>query len=103
MTSFLQAKRQIKNKYFLAWVADNVFTPKGDRLDFKDHRYLIDIYEDTSKRIIIKKAAQIGITTYAICKALWFADTKDVSVIYTFPTATDVSDFSRARINLLRT
>ena len=99
MANFLQAKKQIKSKYFLAWVADSVFTPKGDRLDFNDHRYLIDIYEDTSERIIIKKAAQIGITTYAICKALWFADTRDVSVIYTFPTATDVNDFSKARIN----
>lgn len=31
-------------------------------------------------------------------KSFWFADTHDVSIIYTFPTATDVSDFSRARI-----
>lgn len=32
-------------------------------------------------------------------KSLWFADTHNVSIIYTFPTATDVSDFSRARLN----
>jgi len=29
---------------------------------------------------------------------LWFADTHRVSIIYTFPTASDVADFSKARI-----
>jgi len=80
-----------KEKYFLDWSVDHVVTPKGEKLDFYDHRYLVDIYNDTSKDIRVKKAAQIGISTYAINKSMWFADTKDVSIIYTMPTASDVS------------
>jgi len=48
--------------------------------------------------MIIKKAAQIGITTYAMIRAFWFLDNNNVSIIYTFPTASDVADFSTARI-----
>ena len=92
-------QRAVNHDYLLAWTVDNVLTPKGEELDFYDHQYLIDIYEDTSQKLIIKKAAQIGITTFAMIKAFHFADTNDVSIIYTFPTASDVSDFSRARIN----
>jgi hypothetical protein len=87
-----------KEKYFLDWSVDHVVTPKGEKLDFYDHRYLVDIYNDTSKDIRVKKAAQIGISTYAINKSMWFADTKDVSIIYTMPTASDVADFSKARM-----
>ncbi len=93
-----QIKNQLKNR-LLPWVVDTVRTPKGDPMDWNDHQYLFDIYEDESKEIVIEKAAQIGITTFAMNKSLWFIDTHNVSVIYTFPTASDVSDFSRARIN----
>jgi hypothetical protein len=87
-----------RRKYFLDWCVDHIVTPKGVKLDFYDHRYLIDIYNDTSQEIVVEKAAQIGISTFAINKALWFADTNDVSIIYTMPTASDVADFSKARM-----
>ena len=89
---------QTKQDHLLPWAADYIRTPKGDLLDFYDHPYLIEIYDDQSKEMIIKKAAQIGISTYAINKSMWFADTHQVSIIYTFPTASDVADFSKARI-----
>jgi len=87
-----------KVDYFYDWSIDNICTPKGEKLDFFDHKYLVGIYNDTSRDIRIKKAAQIGVSTYAINRSLWFADTHNVSVIYTFPTASDVADFSKARI-----
>lgn len=46
----------------------------------------------------MKKAAQIGVTTFGMNKAMWFADNHRASIIYTFPTASDVADFSKARI-----
>lgn len=82
-------------------MADNVKTPKGEFMDWYNHQYLIQIYEDTSQNMVLKKAAQVGITTFGMNKALWVADTYDSSIIYTFPTAHDVSDFSRARMNPL--
>lgn len=88
-----------RNDYLFSWAADNVVTPKGEKLDFYDHPYLIEIYDDKATDMVVKKAAQIGISTFAINKSLWFADTHDVSIIYTFPTASDVVDFAKARIN----
>jgi len=60
---------------------------------------LVDIYKDESKNIVVQKAAQTGLTTYGINKALWFADTNPISIIYTFPTAGDVNEFSKSRVN----
>jgi hypothetical protein len=94
-----QIREKLKENKLLGWVLENVKTPKGEKLDFYNHGYLVDIYDDTSQKIIIKKAAQVGVTTFAMNKALWFADTRTASVIYTFPTLSDVSDFSRARLN----
>ena len=87
-----------KVDYFLDWAVDHIVTPKGEKLDFYDHKYLVDIYNDTAQEMVVKKAAQIGVSTYAINKSLWFGDTHDVSIIYTMPTASDVADFSKARI-----
>lgn len=47
---------------------------------------------------MIQKSAQTGLTTFGINRALWFGDTHQVAIIYTFPTASDVSEFSKARV-----
>jgi len=47
---------------------------------------------------VVQKSAQTGLTTFGINRALWFGDTHQVAVIYTFPTAGDVSEFSKARV-----
>ena len=80
------------------WAVENCLTPKGDPLDFKDHPYLIDIYEDTSEEIVIQKSAQTGLSTFAINRAFWFGDTHNISVIYTFPTVGDATEFSKTRV-----
>ena len=83
----------------LLWTVRYCRTEKGDVLDFHDHSYLVDIYDDESDEIVIQKAAQTCLTTYGINYALYFCDTEQVAVIYTFPTSGDVSEFSRARVN----
>lgn len=82
----------------LTWVSRRCRTAKGEELDFFDHQYLADIYKDDSREIVIQKSAQTGLTTYGINKALWFGDNHNVSIIYTFPTSSDVSEFSKARV-----
>jgi hypothetical protein len=94
------ARRQtVQSNHLMSWVTDHIKTPKGDVFDWDNHPYLLDIYEDPAKDMVLKKAAQIGISTFGMNKALWFTDTENVSVIYTLPTAGDVSNFSKARIN----
>ena len=73
----------------------------GRPFRFEGHEYLRAIYDDTSPHLVISKAAQVGGTTYAILRSL-HACLSGLNVIYFFPTRTDVLDFSKSRVNLLR-
>lgn len=64
---------------------------------FEGHDYLKGIYDDQAPRIVLVKAAQIGGTTWALLRSL-HACVKGLNVIYFFPTASDVTDFSKSRV-----
>ena len=51
--------------------------------------------------MVIEKASQMGISTYALARAIWACDTRGMTVIYFFPTDSDVRDFSQDRFNRL--
>ncbi len=70
-------------------------------LDFAEHQYLKEIYTDCNPRIVVEKASQMGISTYALARAIWACDTKGMTVIYFFPTDSDVRDFSQDRFGKL--
>jgi len=94
------AKLADRSKWdFLWWVQQKVRDERGRPCDFHTRRYLIAIYDSFAQRMVIKKAAQMGITTFAILKALWLCETQTVKIIYTMPTATDVTDFSQSRVD----
>lgn len=59
--------------------------------------YLIGIYQETAREIVIKKAAQLGLSEWAISYALHACDQRNLDVLYVMPTVDDVSDFSQAR------
>jgi len=71
----------------------------GRVLDFKDHAFLWDIFEDFTPHQAIRKAAQIGFSTTAIIKSMWLAKTKKMDMIYTLPTYGDVHDFVTSKTN----
>ncbi len=79
----------------------NISNDQGFRLDFKDHAYLYDIYEDFSPQQVILKAAQIGFSTMANIKALWLAKNKGMDIIYSLPSASDIKDFVSGKTNRL--
>ncbi len=66
--------------------------------DLSSHLYLIDLYNQIAREVVVQKAAQVGVSEYAISHALWSADQRAATVLYTFPTDRHVSDFSSARI-----
>lgn len=74
---------------------------QGELLDFKDHEYLWDIYNDFSPKQAILKAAQIGFSTMANIKALWLAKNKGFDIIYSLPSASDIKDFVSGKTNRL--
>ena len=74
-------------------------TEVGRKLDFKQHLFLFDIYNDFSPLQVIYKASQVGFSTLATLKTLWLAKNKGMDIIYTLPTAHDVTDFVGGKIN----
>ena len=74
---------------------------QGQPLDFKDHAYLKEIYQDFSPKQAILKAAQIGFSTTANIKALWLAKNKGMDIIYSLPSASDIKDFVSGKTNRL--
>lgn len=64
----------------------------GLPLEFSDHRFLIDIFNDLNPLQVVLKAPQVGMTTTNVLKALWVASHLDKQIIYTLPTQSDVYD-----------
>jgi hypothetical protein len=75
----------------------------GQPFRFEGHTYLRDIYQDEAPLMVIRKAAQMGASEYAISRALHFAVAKTkangsgCTVVYFFPSDHDVGEFSRDR------
>jgi hypothetical protein len=69
----------------------------GQAFDFSGHEYLRGLYLEESPFVVVRKAAQMGASEYAISRALHFAIKKGGRVIYYFPTDHDVSEFSQDR------
>jgi hypothetical protein len=67
-------------------------------LNFRDHPYLVGIYRCDAQGMVIYKASQMGASEYAISYSVHAADERDATVLYIFPTDTQVSDFSTGRI-----
>lgn len=85
-----------------AWALENLRTDRGLMLDFDSRPYLIAPWRDERPEQVCVACAQSGKTLLYLGKT-WhrLMHPRDPAftptAIYTFPTATDVSEFSRAR------
>lgn len=83
-----------------AWIKKHqIKTETGAPLDFDEHLFMYDIYNDWSPKLVCMKAAQITFSTMAIIKSLYAAKHKELDIIYTLPSQSDVKDFVGAKIN----
>lgn len=80
------AKYQIKNE-------------AGLPIEFDNHKFLYDIYNDMSPFQVVLKPPQIGMTVLQLLKSLWIAHKKGLDIIYTLPTQGDVNDMAGGKIN----
>jgi len=71
----------------------------GKPFSLADYQHLLPLYQDLSDSMVIMKAAQMGITEWALNRALWFAYTKKENVIYTFPSRIDAGEFVQTRLD----
>ena len=79
----------------------NITNDQGDKLDFKDHPFLVDIYADWTPTQAILKAAQIGFSTTINIKALWAAKNIGIDIIYSMPTSDEAARFVSSKTNRL--
>ena len=86
----------------LAWIdLNNLVNENQDVIEFKSHRFMIDIYEDEASDIVCRKSAQVGYSVLAILKTLWILKYKKLNVIYALPTKNVVNDFVKPKVNPL--
>lgn len=97
----------------IVFAEDNLHNERGEPLEYtREHGFQVDYIRDFHPEICVKKSSQVGITTSSVTKVLYLAhltnkadwhrlfgrrDKQGISIIYTFPTANDVNDFSATR------
>jgi len=98
LSSLLQSLNKGQSS-LLTWTKENAVNEKRDPMEFQNHKFIEDLYRCWADVICVKKAAQIGVTTWALIKSIWVARYNKVSVIFTMPKKTSITKFSQARVN----
>lgn len=89
-----------------AWVERKRFIPdtwtrEPKPWSFKYREWQRQIMDDFSPRIVIEKAAQMGVTEIAMSRAMHLVDACGRDVLYLFPRVDDVTDFSAGRFDTM--
>jgi hypothetical protein len=84
------------------WAVNTPIILDGRPFTFTRHEYLIEPYQDVHPHQVEMKAAQLGLTSRAMLKALYSARYGSYrGILYLFPSKTDVTDFSKGRVDPL--
>lgn len=82
------------------WVEKHkIKNESGFEIEFKDHNFMRDFYDDMSPLQVMLKAPQIGATVAELVKTFYCAKKKKWDIIYTLPTQGDVQDMAGGKIN----
>lgn len=92
-----ERKRREAGRSLANWAEAYGRLETGEYVSFDDHEYLRELYTDQHPYTVVEKCTQVGISTFALLKAFWACDHHGMSVIYYFPTAGDVRNFSQTR------
>jgi len=95
---YKEGRKLLWNDDYFTWVKDNWYS-RGEKLDFDDHKYLIDVYKDQSPFLAFMKSAQVGATERFITETIWLPDQNNENSIYFFPSGGTVSDLVQERID----
>ncbi len=84
----------------LDWIGEKkIRNEKGDLIEFDNHPFLIDIYDDPATELTVMKGAQVGMSTLQILKNHYDAKRYKMDIIYTLPTDKDVGVFVGGKVN----
>jgi hypothetical protein len=94
------ANQYVDLTYPLTHIAVNHHrTHKNNQLSFVNYPYLIDIYKDTSPKMVLKKSTQSGITEYLIVRTIYRSYTLKRNIFYVLPTEKLKNQFVNARFD----
>lgn len=97
-----QLQELIWKESTLLWTVHNNFkTERGVEFEFKNHRFLKDVFDDWTPVQTCRKASQIGFSNMVIVKAMHAAKYRGYNVIYTLPTTSDMSQFVSSKVNAI--
>ena len=86
----------------LAWIDLNRFVNENQRqIEFRNHRFMIDIYADNAPDIVCIKSAQVGFSVYAILKSFHELKYEQRNILYALPTKNIVQDFVKPKVDPL--
>src|SRR5690606_32060524 len=99
----LQSDLNMQADNLLYWVTQNkMVTEQGQRVEFNDHPFLAQIYEDKASDICIIKSAQVGGTIWATAGSAHEVTHEKRNAIYVFPTrGSIINDFVIPKVNPL--
>jgi len=84
------------------WALSTPVILDGKPFTFDRHEYLIEPYSDNHPDMTFMKAAQLGLTSLGMLRAIYGARYRGFKgVLYLFPSRSDVIDFSKGRITPL--
>ena len=83
------------------WIEKNFKDPRNDRkqFSFKDHEFQVEIVDDDSVGVVVRKCAQVGLSTLQIRYILAFCSVNNyLKCAYILPTAKFANEFSATRV-----
>src|SRR5512139_1989749 len=87
---------------FHRWIEQTGIILDGKPFSFHRHEYLKEPYQDNHSFQVEMKAAQMGLTSKAMLKVVYKARFQGYrGILYLFPSRSDVTDFSKGRIDPL--
>jgi hypothetical protein len=97
-----QRKGKVKPPSFFDWSL-RIKEPKAGRLDFDRFPFQRELYAETHDDLeaVVVKATQIGISAYLVRWTLYWSDIEGWTVVYVFPKAAQMYDFSDTRVKEL--
>ncbi len=102
-TAQSEGAKRFQKLDFIPWCREYIyvkFDGKWIPFSFDGHEYLRQIYNlPFEPRFSAQKAAQTAISTYAMLRNLYLGEKYAITIVYYFPTDTDVQDFSQDRFN----
>jgi hypothetical protein len=82
------------------WLVRHTTLPDGRPWGYKDHEFQVQIADDMSRRMTVKKCSQVGLSELSVRKTLaYMANVLGQHIIYTLPTSKFAGHFAKTRFD----